>query len=119
MGILDKISIDPTGLIIGIFSNGVSRNLAQIVLAGFNNQAGLMKSGESLFQSSANSGEGIEGVAGETIAATISSGALESANVDLAQEFTNMIIAQRGFQSNARVITTSDSMLDDLVNLKR
>jgi len=119
MGILDKISIDPTGLIIGIFSNGVSRNLAQIVLAGFNNQAGLMKTGESLFQSSANSGEGIEGVAGETIAATISSGALESANVDLAQEFTNMIIAQRGFQSNARVITTSDSMLDDLVNLKR
>jgi flagellar hook protein FlgE len=119
MGILDKISIDPTGLIIGIFSNGVSRNLAQIVLAGFNNQAGLMKSGESLFQSSANSGEGIEGVAGETVAATISSGALESANVDLAQEFTNMIIAQRGFQSNARVITTSDSMLDDLVNLKR
>jgi flagellar hook protein FlgE len=119
MGILDKISIDPTGLIIGIFSNGVSRNLAQIELANFNNQAGLIKSGESLFQSSANSGEGIEGVAGETIAATISSGALESANVDLAQEFTNMIIAQRGFQSNARVITTSDSMLDDLVNLKR
>jgi flagellar hook protein FlgE len=119
MGILDKISIDPTGLIIGIFSNGVSRNLAQIVLANFNNQAGLIKSGESLFQSSANSGTGIEGVAGETIAATISSGALESANVDLAQEFTNMIIAQRGFQANARVITTSDSMLDDLVNLKR
>ncbi|TFH64927.1 MAG: flagellar hook-basal body complex protein, partial [Candidatus Zixiibacteriota bacterium] len=119
MGILDQISSDPTGLIIGIFSNGVSRNLAQIVLAGFNNQAGLMKSGESLFQSSANSGEGIEGVAGETIAATISSGALESANVDLAQEFTNMIIAQWGFQSNARVITTSDSMLADLVNLKR
>jgi flagellar hook protein FlgE len=119
MGILDKISIDPTGLIIGIFTNGVSRNLAQVVLADFNNQAGLIKSGESLYQSSANSGEGIEGVAGETISATVSSGALESANVDLAQEFTNMIIAQRGFQSNARVITTSDNMLDDLVNLKR
>lgn len=119
MGILDKISIDPTGLIIGIFTNGVSRNLAQITLADFNNEAGLLKSGESLFQTSANSGEGIEGVAGETVSATISSGALESANVDLAQEFTNMIIAQRGFQSNARVITTSDNMLDDLVNLKR
>ncbi len=117
MGILDKISIDPTGLIIGIFSNGVSRNLAQIVLANFNNQAGLM--GRVALPVTANSGTGIEGVAGETIAATISSGALESANVDLAQEFTNMIIAQRGFQSNARVITTSDSMLDDLVNLKR
>ncbi len=119
MGILDKISIDPTGLIIGIFTNGVSRNLAQVTLADFNNEAGLIKSGESLYQTSANSGEGIEGVAGETVSATISSGALESANVDLAQEFTNMIIAQRGFQSNARVITTSDNMLDDLVNLKR
>lgn len=119
MGILDKISIDPTGLIIGIFTNGVSRNLAQITLADFNNEAGLLKSGESLYQTSANSGEGIEGIAGETVSATISSGALESANVDLAQEFTNMIIAQRGFQSNARVITTSDNMLDDLVNLKR
>lgn len=119
MGILDKISIDPTGLIIGIFTNGVSRNLAQVVLADFNNQQGLIKSGQSLFQTSANSGEGIQGVAGETVSATISSGALESANVDLAQEFTNMIIAQRGFQSNARVITTSDNMLDDLVNLKR
>ncbi len=119
MGILDKISIDPTGLIIGIFTNGVSRNLAQITLADFNNEAGLIKSGESLYQTSANSGEGVEGTAGETVSATISSGALESANVDLAQEFTNMIIAQRGFQSNARVITTSDNMLDDLVNLKR
>ncbi len=119
MGILDKISIDPTGLIIGIFTNGVSRNLAQITLADFNNEQGLLKSGESLYQTSANSGEGIEGVAGETVSATISSGSLESANVDLAQEFTNMIIAQRGFQSNARVITTSDNMLDELVNLKR
>jgi flagellar hook protein FlgE len=119
MGILEKISIDPTGLIVGKFSNGVSRNLAQILLADFNNEGGLTKLGNSLYTTSANSGVGIEGVAGETVSATISSGALESANVDLAQEFTSMIIAQRGFQSNARVITTSDSMLDDLVNLKR
>ncbi|MFH2054985.1 MAG: flagellar hook-basal body complex protein, partial [bacterium] len=119
MGILEQISIDPTGLIIGKFSNGVSRNLAQITLADFNNEGGLTKAGNSLFTTSANSGAAIEGVAGETISATISSGALESANVDLAQEFTAMIIAQRGFQSNARVITTSDNMLDDLVNLKR
>ena len=119
MGILEQISIDPTGLIIGKFSNGVSRNLAQITLADFNNEGGLTKAGSSLFSTSANSGAAIEGVAGETVSATISSGALESANVDLAQEFTAMIIAQRGFQSNARVITTSDNMLDDLVNLKR
>ena len=119
MGILDKITIDSTGLIYGIFTNGVSRALAQIMLADFNNDAGLMKNGESMFISSANSGEAVKGVAGETISATISSGALESSNVDLAQEFTGMITAQRGFQANARVITTSDNMLDELVNLKR
>jgi flagellar hook protein FlgE len=119
MGMLDSISIDPTGMIVGKFTNGVSRNLAQIILADFNNEGGLIKEGNSLFGTSANSGPAVEGIAGETISATISSGALESANVDLAQEFTAMIIAQRGFQSNARVITTSDNMLDDLVNLKR
>jgi flagellar hook protein FlgE len=72
-----------------------------------------------LYTESANSGTAIHGVAGETVSGTISSGALESSNVDIAMEFTNMITAQRGFQANARVITTSDSMLDELVNLKR
>jgi flagellar hook protein FlgE len=119
MGILDSISIDSTGLIYGIFTNGVSRALAQISLAAFNNKAGLMKRGESLYTSSANSGEGVKGTAGETISASISSGALESSNVDLANEFVGLITAQRGYQANARVITTSDSMLDELVNLKR
>jgi flagellar hook protein FlgE len=119
MGILDEITIDQTGLIYGIFTNGVSRGLAQITLAQFNNEAGLMKQGRSLYINSANSGEAVQGVAGETISATISSGALESSNVDLASEFTGMITAQRGYQANARVITTSDSMLDELVNLKR
>ncbi len=119
MGILDKITIDNAGLIYGIFTNGVSRALAQLTLAQFNNEGGLMKEGESLFVASANSGEAVQGVAGETISASISSGALEASNVDLASEFTGMITAQRGFQANARVITTSDSMLDELVNLKR
>lgn len=119
MGILDEITIDRTGLIYGIFTNGVSRGLAQITLAQFNNEAGLMKQGESLYINSANSGEAVQGTAGETISATISSGALESSNVDLASEFTGMITAQRGYQANARVITTSDSLLDELVNLKR
>ncbi|MCK4656971.1 MAG: flagellar hook-basal body complex protein [candidate division Zixibacteria bacterium] len=119
LGILDKIAIDPTGEIVGIFTNGVSRTLAQIALADFSNEQGLIKAGESLFQISPNSGAGVLGVAGETISASISSGALEASNVDLSQEFTGMIIAQRGFQANARVITTSDSMLDELVNLKR
>jgi flagellar hook protein FlgE len=119
MGILEKIAIDTTGGITGIFSNGVARMLAQIILADFNNQGGLRRGGNSLYQVSANSGAPVQGVAGETIAGVISSGALESSNVDVAQEFTSMITAQRGFQANARVITTSDNMLDELVNLKR
>jgi len=119
LGILDKISFDQSGNIFGIFTNGVSRVLAQIVLADFNNQAGLIKAGQSLYQTSANSGEPIVGVAGETISGKISSGALESSSVDIATEFTNMITSQRGYQANARVITTSDQMLEELVNLKR
>jgi len=119
VGILDKISIDQSGAIYGIFTNGVSRALAQILLADFNNQGGMLKAGSSLYQSSANSGEAMIGVAGETISGSISSGALESSSVDISQEFTSMITAQRGFQANARIITTSDTMLEELVNLKR
>lgn len=118
VGILANISIDPSGTITGIFTNGVSRILAQIYIAEFNNTGGLLKVGENLYQTSANSGSAILGIAGETSSSTITSGALEISNVDLAQEFTNMIVAQRGFQANARVITTSDQMLNELVNLK-
>ncbi len=119
LGLLEKIDIDQAGNISGIFSNGVTRVLAQIMLADFNNQQGLRKAGRSMFQASPNSGEAVEGVAGSTISGMMTSGALESSNVDIAQEFTSMITAQRGFQANARIITTSDQMLDELVNLKR
>ncbi len=119
LGVLEKIDIDQTGNITGIFSNGTNRILAQIMLADFTNQAGLNKAGKSMYQVSANSGSAIEGIAGSTISGEISSGALESSSVDIAQEFTAMITAQRGFQANARIITTSDSMLDELVNIKR
>lgn len=119
MGILEKISFDSAGLITGMFSNGVSRTLGQVILADFSNEGGLMRTGHNYYQVSANSGQAIQGVAGETISGKISSGVLESSNVDIAQEFTSMITAQRGFQANARIITTSDSMLDELVNLKR
>ncbi len=119
LGLLEKIDIDQAGNISGIFSNGVTRILAQIMLADFNNQQGLRKAGRSMFQASPNSGEAVEGVAGSTISGTMTSGALESSSVDIAQEFTSMITAQRGFQANARIITTSDQMLDELVNLKR
>lgn len=119
MGILESISIDPAGTITGIFSNGLSRTLAQISVADFNNKGGLRRVGHSLYSVSANSGMAVQGVAGETIAGTITSGALESSNIDIAAEFTSMITAQRGFQANARIITTSDTMLDELVNMKR
>ena len=119
MGILQKVAIDESGGISGIFSNGVTRLLAQIMLADFTNQAGLRKAGRSYYQPSPNSGEAVAGVAGQTVAGSITSGALEASAVDIAQEFTSMITAQRGFQANARIITTSDNMLDELVNLKR
>ncbi|MDF1545414.1 MAG: flagellar hook-basal body complex protein [bacterium] len=119
VGILEKITVDQAGNISGIFTNGVNRVLAQIIMADFTNQAGLRKAGRSMFQPTANSGEPVEGMAGSTISASLTSGALESSSVDIAQEFTSMITAQRGFQANARIITTSDSMLDELVNIKR
>jgi flagellar hook-associated protein FlgK len=119
MGILEKISIDKAGYISGIFSNGITRVLAQIMLADFANQGGLRKTGKSLYQPTGNSGLAQVGVAGETIGGELLSGALESSAVDIAAEFTSMITAQRGFQANARIISTSDSMLDELVNIKR
>ncbi|HOD65184.1 MAG TPA: flagellar hook-basal body complex protein [candidate division Zixibacteria bacterium] len=119
VGILEKIAIDKAGNISGIFNNGVTRLLAQVMLSDFFNQSGLRKAGKSMYQESANSGSAVEGVAGQTISGQIFSGALESSAVDIAQEFTGMITAQRGFQANARVITTSDNMLDELVNIKR
>ncbi len=119
MGDLERFSIDSTGTITGAFTNGVTLTLAQIVLADFNNPAGLIRSGDNMYQVSSNSGAAVLGFAGEGSQSTITSGALEMSNVDLAQEFTNMITAQRGFQSNARVITTSDEMLQEVVSLKR
>ncbi len=119
MGTLDSISIGEDGTITGSFTNGVLRTLAQISLASFKNPEGLKKAGDSLYQETTNSGLPLIGSAGTTVHATISSGALEMSNVDLAQEFVNMIVAQRGFQANARIITTSDDMLRELVNLKR
>ncbi|NOZ56707.1 MAG: flagellar hook-basal body complex protein [Calditrichaeota bacterium] len=118
-GDLTTINIDETGKITGIFSNGVTQTLAQIALAVFNNPSGLIRAGENMFQVSANSGNPVMGLAGESIQSKIVPGHLEMSNVDLAEEFTNMIVAQRGFQANARVITTTDDLLNELVNLKR
>lgn len=117
-GDLVNISVDNKGVIAGFFSNGVTRNLAQIALATFNNPGGLLRSGDNIYEESANSGTGVIGFAGGSSRSTLTPGALETSNVDISQEFTNMIVAQRGFQANARVITTSDQMLNELVNLR-
>jgi flagellar hook protein FlgE len=119
MGDLTGIGIEATGIIQGSFSNGETLVLGQIALADFNNPSGMMRLSDALYTTSANSGNPVIGFNGEGSQSYMTSGALEMSNVDLAQEFTNMITTQRGFQSNARVITTSDEMLQELVNLRR
>jgi flagellar hook protein FlgE len=118
-GTLQSFSIDATGTIVGSFTNGTTQTLGQVALADFNNVTGLERVGGNLYQGTANSGGAIIGYASEGATSSIASGALEMSNVDLAQEFTDMIIAQRGFQANGRVITTSDQMLQELVQLKQ
>jgi flagellar hook protein FlgE len=118
-GQLQNFSIDRYGLITGFFTNGTTSPLAKIVLADFNNPAGLLRVGDNMYQESANSGGAVLGFALEGSQSQMTSGALEMSNVDLAQEFTNMIIAQRGFQANSKVVTTSDEMLQELMGLKR
>ena len=116
---LSNLSIDQYGYIVGVFSNGQSRQLAQIMMAKFPNLNGLTSVGENMYTVSANSGDPLIGEPGESTGTTIQSGALEQSNVDLSEEFTRMIVSQRGFQANARVITTSDSLLQEITNLVR
>jgi flagellar hook protein FlgE len=118
-GELTTFNMGSTGEIIGVFSNGLNRRLGQIALANFINPGGLLKMGQSLFSTSANSGTAQIGIPGQDGRGQVSAGYLEMSNVELAQQFTSMIVAQRGFQANSRVITASDEMLQELVNLKR
>jgi flagellar hook protein FlgE len=118
-GILSSYTVSNTGQIVGVFSNGLKQTLGQLALANFNNVNGLEKIGDSMFRSTVNSGLAQVGAAGSAGLGLITSGALEMSNVDLAQEFTNLVIAQRGFQANSRIITTSDEILQELVNVKR
>ncbi len=118
-GDLSSLTIDENGRLVGTFTNGVTQSIAQISLALFNNPAGLLRVGDNAYIPTPNAGEAVIGYAGESINTTIIAGALEMSNVELAQEFTNMIIAQRGFQANTRIITTSDEMLTELIAIKR
>lgn len=119
MGSLRNISIGADGIITGQFSNGVTRSLAQVVVADFTNSRGLMHESDSVYSQSPNSGDPVYGRPGTQSTSTLQSGSLEMSNVDLASQFTDMITTQRGYQANARIITTSDSMLQELVGLIR
>jgi flagellar hook protein FlgE len=118
VGILQDINIDTNGNIFGNYSNGVNEILAQVLLANFVNPQGLERTGTNLFSSTMNSGSAQISEADQG-GSTINSGYLEMSNVDLSKEFTEMIITQRAFQANARVITTSDMLLQEVTALKR
>ncbi len=119
MGALDSFTIDSHGVIHGVYTNGLNRPIGQVCLANFNNPGGLTKDGASLFVESVNSGIARTGVPGEGDIGNVRQKWLEMSNVDLAEEFTDMIITQRGYQANSKIITTVDQMLQDLVNMKR
>ena len=120
LGALTGILINNNGKIYGSYDNGNTVLLGQIAVAQFANASGLQKVGENCYTTTLNSGE-FDGIGVEVAAdgASMTSGELEMSNVDLSTEFTQMIITQRGFQSNSRVITTSDTLLEELINLKR
>lgn len=120
VGTMDGISIENSGIIYATYTNGQKRILGQIAVAEFENASGLEKEGENLYSATSNSGDfnGI-GVDVTENGGKISTGVLEMSNVDLSSEFTEMITTQRGFQASSRIITVSDTMLEELVNLKR
>ena len=117
-GTLSSVSIDSSGVITGTYTNNVRRVEAQIAMAQFNNPSGLTKMGGNLYQESNNSGtRTVSGAA--DIGTELTTSALEMSNVDIADQFSDMIITQRGFQSNSKIITVSDEMLETLINMKR
>ncbi|HMX58876.1 MAG TPA: flagellar hook-basal body complex protein, partial [Leptospiraceae bacterium] len=119
MGYLESFSIDNTGSIVGTYTNGVKEPLAKVALATFTNPAGLTKEGETKFSESMNSGNANVGEAGIGGRGKMFAGVLEMSNVDLSDQFTDMIVTQRGFQANSRTITTSDQMIQEILGLKR
>ncbi|MBI3396518.1 MAG: flagellar hook protein FlgE [Spirochaetia bacterium] len=119
MGYMESFSIDNSGTVVGTYTNGVKEPLARIAMAVFTNPAGLTKEGETKFSVSMNSGEPNIGEAGVGGRGKINAGLLEMSNVDLSDQFTDMIVTQRGFQANSRTITTSDQMIQEILGLKR
>lgn len=120
VGSMSGLGIQKDGKIVATYDNGEQRTIAQIAVANFTNLSGLEKVGDNLFASTLNSGE-FDGIGDDVTAdgGSFSTGVLEMSNVDLSSEFTEMITTQRGFQANSRIITVSDTMLEELINLKR
>ena len=120
MGTLEEVSINTDGRIYGVYDNGEQKLMGQIAVAKFANPAGLEAIGNSLYRTTQNSGE-FDGIGQEVTegGGTMSQGVLEMSDVDLSSEFTDMIVTQRGFQANSRIITVSDTMIEELINLKR
>ena len=118
-GTLQSFAIGADGSVTGSYSNGRSATLAQVELANFANPAGLVRVGDNMFRASQNSGPAQVGVPGSGGRGTLIAGALESSNVDLAREFTELITHQRGFEASARVIRAGDEVLQTVVNIKQ
>jgi flagellar hook protein FlgE len=118
-GSLQKFAIGSDGMVTGNFSNGKTAILGQLVLATFANQQGLLRTGQNGFQATLASGQAVVGAPGTGGRGTLSGGALELSNVDISKEFASMIVAQRGFQANARAVTTFDEITQETINLKR
>jgi flagellar hook protein FlgE len=118
-GALVSFAVGSTGEVTGIYSNGANQIIGQLALASFVNPAGLLRQGQNLWAPSSNSGDAIVGLPNTNGRGSVSTGTLEGSNVDLAQQFTNVILAQRGFQSSSRVVSAGDQMLQDLVNIIR
>jgi flagellar hook protein FlgE len=119
IGALEEFFVGIDGTITGSFSNGLTQILGQVALANFSNQGGLLAVGDNLFVTTGNSGEALTGVAGSGGRGTMVQGFLEGSNTDMAKEFTNIIITQRGFQANARTISTADALLEEVISLTR
>ena len=119
MGYLDNFKIDSSGVITGVYSNGTNRTIGQIAMASFTNQQGLEKAGDNTYVESNNSGMARIGESGVAGKGTLMAGALEMSNVDLSEQMTDMIVTQRGFQSNAKTIQTADTLLETVLSLKR
>lgn len=119
MGYLDNFKIDSTGTITGVYSNGTNRIIGQLALASFTNQGGLEKAGENTYVESNNSGMANIGTSGIAGKGSLLAGSLEMSNVDLTEQFTDMIVTQRGFQASSKTIQTAETLLDTVMNLKR